>query len=200
MSGAECFGSDTRMPKTQIAWDPTTTTLALTEEVLQMSRISMFNSPLLLGFDQIERVLDQVSKTKAEGYPPYNIEQFGENKLRITVAVAGFAEEDLSVTTEDNQLIIRGKHTDDDSERVYIHRGIASRQFQRSFVLAEGIEVVGAHLDNGLLHVDLNRPLPEPVVREIAIGSNKKKAVPSKTIDMNVEEEDSAADHKDGKA
>jgi HSP20 family molecular chaperone IbpA len=170
------------------------------EEVLHMSRISMFNSPLLLGFDQIERVLDQVSKTKAEGYPPYNIEQIAENKLRITVAVAGFAEEDLSVTTEDNQLIIRGKHTEDDSERVYIHRGIASRQFQRSFVLAEGIEVVGAHLDNGLLHVDLNRPLPEPVVREIAIGSNKKKAVPSKTIDMNVEDESSNAAKKDGDA
>ena len=152
-----------------------------------MSRISMFNSPLLLGFDQIERVLDQVSKTKAEGYPPYNIEQIGENHLRITVAVAGFAEDDLSVTTEDNQLIIRGKHQEDDSNRIYIHRGIASRQFQRSFVLAEGIEVVGAHLDNGLLHVDLNRPVPEPVVREIAINSAKKQAVSSRTIDMTVD-------------
>lgn len=154
-----------------------------------MSRISMFNSPLLLGFDQIERVLDQVSKTKAEGYPPYNIEQIGDNHLRITVAVAGFSDDDLSVTTEDNQLIIRGKHVEDESDRVYIHRGIASRQFQRSFVLAEGIEVVGAHLDNGLLHIDLNRPVPEPVVREIAINSNKKKAVSSRTIDMSVDDE-----------
>jgi len=157
-----------------------------------MSRISMFNSPLLLGFDQIERVLDQVSKTKAEGYPSYNIEQIGENHLRITVAVAGFAEDDLSVTTEDNQLIIRGKHQEDESNRIYIHRGIASRQFQRSFVLAEGIEVVGAHLDNGLLHVDLNRPVPEPVVREIAINSAKKKAVSSRTIDMTVDAENGA--------
>jgi len=170
------------------------------EEVPQMSRISMFNSPLLLGFDQIERVLDQASKTKAEGYPPYNTEKISHNKQRITIHVARFAEEDLSVTTEDNQLIIRGKHTDDDSERVYIHRGIASRQFQRSFVLAEGIEVVGAHLDNGLLHVDLNRPLPEPVVREIAIGSTKNKAVSSRTIDMKVEDEDSNADDKNGNA
>lgn len=167
-------------------------TLAHSEEVkvIAMSRISMFNSPLLLGFDQIERVLDQVSKTKAEGYPPYNIEQIGDNHIRITVAVAGFSDDDLAVTTEDNQLIIRGKHQEDESNRVYIHRGIASRQFQRSFVLAEGIEVIGAHLDNGLLHIDLNRPVPEPVVREIAINSNRKKNIPSRTIDMKVDDDD----------
>jgi HSP20 family molecular chaperone IbpA len=107
----------------------------------------MFNSPLLLGFDQIERVLDQVSKTKAEGYPPYNIEQVSDHAMRITVAVAGFSEDDLQVTTEDNQLIIRGKQAEDEGDRIYLHRGIASRQFQRAFILAEGIEVTGAFID-----------------------------------------------------
>ena len=109
-----------------------------------MSRMQMFNSPLLLGFDQIERVLDQVSKTKAEGYPPYNIEQVSENELRISIAVAGFSEDDLHVTMEDNQLVIRGKQGEDDSHKVYLHRGIAARQFQRAFILAEGIEVSSA--------------------------------------------------------
>ena len=134
-----------------------------------MTRLSVFNSPLLLGFDHFERVLDRVAKSQAEGYPPYNIEQVGEHALRITLAVAGFADEDLSVTTEDNQLVIRGRQRADDADRIYLHRGIASRQFQRSFVLAEGIEVTGAKLDNGLLHIDLERPMPEPVVREIKI-------------------------------
>ena len=122
-----------------------------------MSRLSMFNSPLLLGFDHFERALDRVSKISSDGYPPYNIEQLGENALRITLAVAGFTMEDLSITVEDNQLVVRGKQADD-TERVYLHRGIAARQFQRSFVLAEGIEVSGARLDNGLLHIDLSRP------------------------------------------
>ena len=151
-----------------------------------MSRISMFNSPLLLGFDQIERVLDQISKTKTEGYPPYNIEQIEKNRLRITIAVAGFSENDLSITIEDNQLIIRGKHKNNANHRVYIHRGIASRQFQRSFVLAEGIEVMGAYLDNGLLHIDLNRPLPEPEVRKITIRSKKKYYPEETTINMQI--------------
>lgn len=147
----------------------------------------MFNSPLLLGFDHFERVLDRVAKTSAEGYPPYNIEQIGENRLRITLAVAGFSEEDLGVTTEDNQLVIRGRHRADDSDRVFLHRGIASRQFQRSFVLAEGIEVRGARLDNGLLHIDLERPMPEPVVREIQIQTsrNAAKAESGQTIDVS---------------
>ena len=105
-----------------------------------MSRLSLFNSPLLLGFDHFERALDRVSKVSADGYPPYNIEQLGENALRITLAVAGFQLSDLSITIEDNQLVVRGRQTDD-TERVYLHRGIAARQFQRSFVLAEGIEV-----------------------------------------------------------
>ena len=133
-----------------------------------MSRLSLFNSPLLLGFEHFERALDRVNKVSGDGYPPYNIEQLGENELRITLAVAGFTMADLTITIEDNQLVIRGKQTDD-GQRVYLHRGIAARQFQRSFVLAEGIEVRGAWLDNGLLHVDLIRPNVEPRVRTIPI-------------------------------
>src|SRR6202521_6000080 len=133
-----------------------------------MSRLSMFNSPLLLGFDHFERALDRVSKISSDGYPPYNIEQLGENALRITLAVAGFLMADLSITVEDNQLMIRGKQADD-AERIYLHRGIAARQFQRSFVLAEGIEVRGARLENGLLHVDLVRPTVEARVRTVPI-------------------------------
>ena len=133
-----------------------------------MSRLTLFNSPLLLGFDHFERALDRVSKTAADGYPPYNIEQLGENSLRITLAVAGFLMSDLKLTVEENQLVVRGKQTDDDN-RVYLHRGIAARQFQRSFVLAEGIEVRGAWLENGLLHVDLVRPRVEARVRTVPI-------------------------------
>ncbi len=133
-----------------------------------MTRVSVFNSPLLLGFDQIERMLDRVSKASADGYPPYNIERTGDDRLRITLAVAGFTAESLSVDVEDNQLVIRGRH-ENDTERAYLHRGIAARQFQRSFVLAEGIEVTAAALDNGLLHVDLVRPQPEPQRRSIEI-------------------------------
>jgi HSP20 family molecular chaperone IbpA len=141
-----------------------------------MTRLSVFNSPLLLGFDHFERVLDRISKTSAEGYPPYNIEQTSEDGLRITLAVAGFSMDDLSVSLEDNQLIIRGRQGEDDSARVFLHRGIAARQFQRSFVLAEGIEVKGASLDNGLLHVDLARPIPEPRVRSIPINGSQPRA------------------------
>ena len=133
-----------------------------------MSRLSLFNSPLLLGFDHFERALDRVSKASSDGYPPYNIEQLGENSLRITLAVAGFAKNDLTITIEDNQLVVRAKQSDD-TERVYLHRGIAARQFQRSFVLAEGIEVREARLDNGLLHIDLVRPEVESRVRTIEI-------------------------------
>ncbi|MBS4048380.1 MAG: Hsp20 family protein [Ferrovibrio sp.] len=133
-----------------------------------MSRVSIFSSPLLLGFDHVERMIERATKAGSEGYPPYNIEQTGESELRITLAVAGFGPADLAITVEDNQLAIRGKQTDD-KERVFLHRGIAARQFQRSFVLAEGIEVVRAELGNGLLHIDLHRPRPEPQVRNIAI-------------------------------
>jgi len=141
-----------------------------------MSRVSVFNNPLLLGFDHFERALDRVSKTASDGYPPYNIEQLGDERLRITLAVAGFKPDELEVRVEDTQLTIRGRRADDESERVYLYRGIASRQFQRSFVLAEGIEVQGAHLDNGLLHVDLQRVRPEPVVRTVEIQTNHEGA------------------------
>jgi HSP20 family molecular chaperone IbpA len=133
--------------------------------------MSVFNSPLLLGFDHMERVLDRVAKSATDGYPPYNIEQTGANALRITLAVAGFAREDLSVTVEENQLIVRGRQAED-NKRTYLHRGIAARQFQKAFVLAEGIEIVRAGLDNGLLHIDLRRPVPASVVRTIPIDSD----------------------------
>ena len=138
------------------------------------TRLSLFNHPLLLGFEQFERTLDRVTKTAAEGYPPYNIEQRGDSGIRITLAVAGFAREDLSVHVEDNQLVIRGKQGEE-SGRLFLHRGIAARQFQRSFVLADGIEVTGASLDNGLLNIDLVRPLSEARVRKIEITAGDGK-------------------------
>ena len=134
-----------------------------------MSRLPVFDSPLLLGFDHFERVIDRVAKSSAEGYPPYNIEQIDKEALRITIAVAGFSMNDLEVTTEDNQLVIRGRNASEDKDRIYLHKGIAARQFQRSFVLAEGIEVVTARLQDGLLHIDMLRPVPEPEVRKIKI-------------------------------
>jgi HSP20 family molecular chaperone IbpA len=132
-----------------------------------MSRMSLFNSPLLLGFDQFERTLDRIGKS-AEGYPPYNIEQLSENRLRITLAVAGFAREDIEIAVEANQLNIRGRQKEQ-AERVFLHRGIAARQFQRSFVLADGLEVSGAELSNGLLSIDVVRPVVEQPVRTIPI-------------------------------
>src|ERR687889_1092689 len=131
----------------------------------------VFASPLFLGFDHLEQMLERASKTSSDGYPPYNIEQISSTGLRITLAVAGFAMDDLQITQEDNQLVIRGRQTDDSEGRVFLHRGIAARQFQRAFVLAEGIEVEGAWLDNGLLHVDLRRPQPEVRVKTIEINS-----------------------------
>jgi HSP20 family molecular chaperone IbpA len=148
------------------------------------TRLSLFNSPLLLGFDHFERTLDRVSKTSADGYPPYNIEQVGADQLRITVAVAGFTSQDLSVQIENNQLVIRGRQTEDEKDRVYLHRGIAARQFQRSFVLAEGIEVTGASTDNGLLHIDLKRPLAETRVKTVEIKS-AAKGQSGKTLDLS---------------
>ncbi|MEM0900838.1 MAG: Hsp20 family protein [Pseudomonadota bacterium] len=135
-----------------------------------MSRITTLSSPLLLGFDALEKSLERVAK-QTDGYPPYNIERMydGTNEvLRITLAVAGFSIRDLDIATEDNQLVIRGKQTDD-GEREYLHRGIAARQFQKAFVLADGMRVLGAELKNGLLSIDLDRPQPEKLVRKIAI-------------------------------
>ncbi len=138
-----------------------------------MTRISAFSSPLLLGFDEIERALDRLSKA-GDGYPPYNIERLGQaadktESLRITLAVAGFSREELEVTVEENELVIRGRQ-EDESARQYLHRGIAARQFQKTFVLAEGIEVVGADLKDGLLSVDLARPQNARVARQITIN------------------------------
>ena len=148
------------------------------------TRLSLFNSPLLLGFDHFERTLDRVSKSSADGYPPYNIEQIGPDQLRITVAVAGFTSQDLAVQTENNQLVIRGRQTEDDKDRVYLHRGIAARQFQRSFVLADGIEVTGASTDNGLLHIDLKRPMPETRVKTVEIKTAAETPSRSKALDL----------------
>ena len=138
-----------------------------------MSRSPVFGSPLFLGFDHLEQMLDRVQKN-AEGYPPYNIEQLAADRLRITLAVAGFAMDDLQITQEDNQLVIRGRQKDDSDGRVFLHRGIAARQFQRAFVIAEGIEIEGAWLDNGLLHVELRRPQPEVRVRNIQISGRTR--------------------------
>jgi HSP20 family molecular chaperone IbpA len=123
-----------------------------------------------VGFDHLEQMIERAAKTSSDGYPPYNIEQLSAVGLRITLAVAGFTMDDLQITQEDNQLVIRGRQADDSQGRVFLHRGIAARQFQRAFVLAEGIEVKGAWLDNGLLHVDLSRPQPESKVKTIPIS------------------------------
>jgi HSP20 family molecular chaperone IbpA len=134
-----------------------------------VTRYTAFNSPLMLGFDHLERLVDSVAKSSADGYPPYNIEQLSENSIRITLAVAGFARRDLDVQLEDNQLLIRGRQPDEQEDRVFLHRGIAGRQFQRRFVLAEGLEVTAANMENGLLHIDLVRPQPITRTRTIDI-------------------------------
>ena len=141
-----------------------------------MSRVPSLSSPFLLGFDEIERVLDRVVKG-ADGYPPYNIERLARDecqpeRLRITLAVAGFTRDQLDVTIEESQLVIRGRQQDDKT-RQYLHRGIAARQFQRVFVLAEGMEVAGADLRHGLLSIDLARPEPERIVKTIAINEHE---------------------------
>lgn len=135
----------------------------------------LFGSPMFLGFDHLEQMLERAGKGAGDGYPPYNIEQIAQNGLRITLAVAGFRMEDLQITQEDNQLVVRGRQTDEGEEKVYLHRGIASRQFQKAFVLAEGIETGGAWLDNGLLHIDLFRPQPEVRVKQIEIIQGGQK-------------------------
>lgn len=133
-----------------------------------MTKLTLGTHPFLLGFDQLERLVERTAKTE-NGYPPYNIEQSSDHAFRITLAVAGFAEEDLSITVEDRQLMVRGKQADEAEGRVFLHRGIASRQFQRTFLLADGVEVSGAALANGLLHIDLSRSVPEKIVQKIDI-------------------------------
>jgi HSP20 family molecular chaperone IbpA len=137
-------------------------------------RLSSFNSPFLLGFDQIEQTIDRLAKSAGDGYPPYNIEQLANGDLRITVAVAGFDMSELSIHLEGRQLVIRGKQEPSaQAERIFLHRGIAARQFQRSFLLAEDIEVTDAHLSHGLLHVDLTQPPPVDKVQRISIRDTK---------------------------
>ncbi|MBU2962536.1 Hsp20 family protein [Citreicella sp. C3M06] len=133
-----------------------------------MSKLTLGSYPHMLGFEQLERLLERTAKT-SEGYPPFNIEQTSESAYRITLAVAGFSESDLSITVEDRQLVIRGRQRDDSAERIFLHRGIAARQFQRSFVLADGVEIGEAIIENGLLHVDLTISRPETVVQTIQI-------------------------------
>jgi len=134
-----------------------------------MTKLALGTHPFLLGFEQLERLVERTAKSGNEGYPPYNIEQTSENSYRITLAVAGFAETDLSITVEDSALVIRGRQADDSDGRVFLHRGIAARQFQRSFVLADGVDVGEAIMENGLLHVDLTRAVPERIVQTINI-------------------------------
>ncbi|PPR25313.1 MAG: Small heat shock protein IbpA [Alphaproteobacteria bacterium MarineAlpha10_Bin1] len=140
-----------------------------------MTRLSPFNSPLLLGFDHLEQILERVSKSSGDGYPPYNVLQTDGDRLRISLAVAGFTEEELSVTVEQNQLHIQGRQQDD-PDAVYLHRGIAARRFHRTFLLAESIEVDGATLDNGLLNIDLVRPEPAQSVRTVEIQRRTAKS------------------------
>jgi HSP20 family molecular chaperone IbpA len=143
--------------------------MSLIKRACPMTKLSFAAHPFLLGFDQLERLVERTAKTGGDGYPPYNIEQSSADAFRITLAVAGFAEADLAIALEDRQLVIRGRQGEDDGGRVFLHRGIAARAFQRSFVLAEGVEVAAAALENGLLHIDLRRAQPEPVVRNIPI-------------------------------
>ena len=139
-----------------------------------MNRTVYFNSPFLLGFEHLERLLERTAKSAGDGYPPYNIEQPAEDILRITLAVAGFAKEELSVTVEGRQLVIRGKQIGA-NDKTFLHRGIAARQFQRAFVLAEGIEVSNASLEHGLLAIELSRPQADSVIRTIEIGARSAK-------------------------
>jgi HSP20 family molecular chaperone IbpA len=141
----------------------------LLEDLPAMTKLTFGAHPFLLGFDQLERLVERTAKSGTEGYPPFNIEQSGENDFRITLAVAGFREADLSITVEDRQLVIRGRQADEAEGRLYLHRGIAARAFQKAFVLADGVEVAGASMENGLLHVDLRRSVPETVVQTIRI-------------------------------
>ena len=139
-----------------------------------MNRTVYFNSPFLLGFEHLERLLERTAKSGGDGYPPYNIEQTGDDSLRIALVVAGFGREELNVTVEDRQLVIRGKQSEN-GDRNFLHRGIAARQFQRAFVLAEGIEVTGATLEDGLLTIELKRPKADTIVRTIEITSEAAK-------------------------
>jgi len=139
-----------------------------------MTKLTFAAHPFLLGFDQLERLVERTAKSGTEGYPPFNIEQSGENAFRITLAVAGFREADLAITVENRQLVVRGRQVDEAEGRLYLHRGIAARAFQKAFVLADGVEVAGASIEHGLLNIDLRRALPEAVVQTIRIRSKSE--------------------------
>ena len=134
-----------------------------------MTRHTLASHPFLLGFEELDRLVERTAKSGSEGYPPYNIEQIAERSYRITLAVAGFSEDDLSITVEDRQLLVRGRQTEPAGDRVFLHRGIAARQFSRSFVLADGVEITGASLEHGLLNILLERKTPDRVVQTIEI-------------------------------
>ena len=150
--------------------------------------MSLFNSPFLLGFDDFERTVDIISKLSSDTYPPYNIEQTSDNTIRITVAVAGFEKHDLDINLEGNQLQIRGNKQENDNDRVFIHRGIATRQFIRNFILAEGIKVEGASMENGLLYVDLSQPIINDKSKKIIIKDGKTN-INKKLINFNLKNE-----------
>jgi len=139
-----------------------------------MTKLDLGSHPHLLGFDRLERLVERTARSDSDGYPPFNIERRGSNAYRITLAVAGFGEDDLGVTVEDRQLVVRGKHADEDRQRVFLHRGIAARRFQRSFALAEGVEVSGAWLENGILSIDLERVEPKKDVQTIKISRSEE--------------------------
>jgi len=134
-----------------------------------MTKLTLGTHPFLLGFEQLEQLVERTAKSGNEGYPPYNIEQTSECSYRITLAVAGFGDDDLAITVEDNALVIRGRQSEDQENRIFLHRGIAARQFQRNFVLADGVDVGEAVMENGLLHVDLTRSAPKQIVQNISI-------------------------------
>ncbi len=148
-----------------------------------MTKLTLTTHPFLLGFEQLERLVERTAKSGNDGYPPYNIEQTSDRSYRITLAVAGFTEGDLSITVEDRQLVIRGRQGDDDADgaggRVFLHRGIAARQFQRTFVLADGVDVGEAVMENGLLHVDLSRHVPDTVVQTVRIRTGAGGSTPA---------------------
>ena len=144
-----------------------------------MTKLTLTAHPFLLGFEQLERLVERTAKSGNDGYPPYNIEQTSDRSYRITLAVAGFTEGDLAITVEDRSLVIRGRQGEDCEDRVFLHRGIAARQFQRTFVLADGVEVGEAVMENGLLHVDLSRQVPETVVQTVRIRSREAGVVPA---------------------
>lgn len=140
-----------------------------------MTKLTLASYPYILGFEQLQRLLERTAKSGSESYPPFNIEQTSNRSYRISLAVAGFSEADLSITVEDHQLVVRGRQIDDAENRIFLHRGIAARQFQRSFVLAEGVEVGEAILENGLLYVDLSQTVPDTVMQTIKIKKRQEQ-------------------------